>query len=309
MPRIPAAWLFAALAPLAVSATAQAQNTPISATSVDDPTGAVLRPAGFPASPSTANATVSPAIVPQALNRDTDGMTGFDVSLGTLYASGDFGAATDTTIWSSALAARYTSGGLRLNASLPWMRIRTAGTVFTGIDATPIIVAPGTGTPRRTFRGLGDVTLGASYSVTPTDATEIEFSGRVKLNTATQRSGLSSGETDYSLGVQATQTVGRFAPFISATYRMLGDSPQWRLRNGLAGSVGSSMTVGERGVLLASYHYAQSATRLIDDSHEVFLGASTRLPSTRLRLTGFATAGLSSGAASASGGLALGFAL
>lgn len=261
--------------------------------------------AARPGSPSNATATVSPATVPQNMER-MDDATGLTVSLGALYAEGDFGTDADTSIVSTALAVRYRVGDFRLSASLPWMRIRSDATIFTGIDSTPVLVAPGTAATRRTNDGFGDLTLGAAYTtVAARSGTEVELSGRVKLDTATRSSGLSSGEKDYALGVQVTQPMGRVAPFVSATYRFLGDTRAFTLRDGAAASVGASVMVGERGFLLASYHYAERATRLVKDAHELFAGASAVLPNTRLRVTGFATAGLSEGAAGFSGGLAL----
>jgi hypothetical protein len=94
-------------------------------------------------------------------------------------------------------------------------------------------------------------------------------------------------------------------PFASFTYRFLGDTTTYKLRDGPAASAGASYALNDKSFLLVSYHYSLAATRLVDDSHEVFVGASTKVRGTPLRLTGYATAGLSSGAAAASGGLAL----
>lgn len=262
--------------------------------------------AARPGSPSNATSTVSPSTVPQNMDRLADTPGAFTVSLGALHARGDFGTDSNTSITSAALAARYQTGGFRLTASLPWMRIRSDATVFTGIDSTPVLVAPGSRATRRTNDGFGDLTLGAAYALpSAASGTEVEFSGRVKLDTATRASGLSSGKKDYAVGVQVTQPAGRFAPFASATYRFLGDTPTLKLRNGFAASAGASYMLGGRTYLLASYHYSRAATRLVADAHELFAGASAEVPNTRFRVTGFATAGLSRGAAAASGGLAL----
>ena len=258
-------------------------------------------------SPSNGTATVSPATVSDALNRPASSGSNFDLSLGTSFANGDFGSASDTHIWSTAFAARYEdAGGLRLSASIPYMRIRSNGTIFTGIDSTPV-VASASGAPRRvTARGMGDLTIGGSFTTTaPGSDLEVEFSGRVKFPTATRKSRLSTGKTDFSAGVQLTKVVGSVAPFVSATYRAFGDPRAFDLRNGFAGSAGTSVIVGDRTVLLASYHYAEAATRFVSDSHELFAGASTQLGRSGVRLTGFATAGLSSGAPGVSGGVAL----
>lgn len=259
-----------------------------------------------PASPSNGTSTVSPSSVPQNLDRLDQGGDAFSVSLGSLYASGDFGTDSDTSIWSSALAARYRTGNLRITASLPWMRIRSNAVIFTGIDSTPVLVAPGTRDTRRTAKGLGDLTLGAAYTLTPSDTgLEVELSGRVKIDTATRSSGLSSGKKDYALGVQVTKPVGAVAPFVSATYRFLGDTSTYQLKDGLAASAGASVMVGSQSYLLASYHYSKRATRFVSDAHELFAGVTTGIPNSRFRVTGFGTAGLSRGAAGVSAGVAL----
>lgn len=256
-------------------------------------------------SPSSATTTVSPTSVPQAMER-IDGDTVFNLSLGTSYAEGKFGTRSNTTIWSSALGARLRSGDWTLSASLPWMRIRSGSTIFTGIDSTLVLVAPNTAAQKRTVDGFGDLTLGAAYTIAPAASPiEIQMSGRAKINTATTGSGLSSGENDYALGTDVSLPLGRVTPFASFTYRFLGNTTLYRLRDGPAASAGASYAFGRDSVFLASYHYARAATRLVQDSHELFGGVSTRVPSMPLRLTGFATAGLSNGAAGLSAGLAL----
>ena len=275
--------------------------------------------ASAPASgtPSNATATVSPATVAGAMTRDDDrrsaeeGQSSFGLSIGTSVASGDFGSADRSRIVSTALGARFTTGALRLSASLPYMNIRSRGIVFSGIDGTPVIAAGARpGAPRITVHGVGDMTLGAAYTIQESGAApEVELSGRIKVPTASDDSQLSTGKTDASAGIQLAKTVGRVAPFVSATYRWFGDTPIVRLEDGFAASAGASVGFGGSAVGLFSYHYAQAATRLIRNSHELFGGVSARLPGSAIRLTGFATAGLSSGAAATSGGisLALGF--
>lgn len=259
-------------------------------------------------SPSEGTATVSPFTAAASVD-PTNTSSIVELSLGTSLATGDFGSSSDTSIWSTAMGARATLGNVRLSASIPYMRLRSNATIFTGIDSTPIVVATGEGR-NRTNEGFGDITLGASYTLQhdPGDI-EIEVASRVKLPSASGGSGLSSGKTDYSLGLQATKAINNIAPFASLTYRFLGDPNGFDLRNGLAASVGGSAVVSRRTVLLASYHYARAASRFVNDAHELFLGFSRELPGQRLRLTGFGTAGLSSGAAAGSGGLAVSLSL
>ncbi len=259
-----------------------------------------------PVSPSSGTSTVSPSSVPQAMDRMHASGTLLDVSLGSIYAEGKFGTGSQTMVWSSALAARLRAGNWTFSSSLPWMQIRSRSTIFTGIDSTPVLVATNTRASRRISNGLGDLTLGAAYTIAARGAPlEIELSGRVKINTATTGSGLSSGRNDYALGVDVSTPVGRLTPFASFSYRFLGDTDIYTLRDGPAASAGASYALGTGTFLLASYHYSKAATVLVRDAHELFAGASTRLDGTPLRVTGFATAGLSRGAPDVAAGLAL----
>ena len=293
--------LGSAIAALAASQAAAAQ---------DGRAGVTAQPIRFdvaaPLSPSSGTSTVSPSSVPQAMERMRADDTTADLSLGTIYAQGKFGTGSTTSIWSSALGARLRVGDWTLSASLPWMRIRSRSTIFTGIDSTPILVAPDTAPVRRTNQGFGDLTLGASYTIV-SDSTplEVQLSGRAKINTATASSRLSSGENDYAAGVDVSYPIGKVTPFAAFSYRFLGDTALYRLRDGPAASAGASYALDSNSFLLASYHYSRAATRLVDDAHELFAGASTRLRGTPLRATGFATVGLARGAAAASAGLSL----
>ena len=269
--------------------------------------------AGSTGTPSNATATVSPSTVAEAVMRQDAreaadaGQPAFGLSLGTSIASGDFGTGQDSRVVSMALGARYAVRTFRISASIPYLNVRSRGILFSGIDSTPIIAAGARPGARRVTRdGLGDLTIGGAFTARESDSTpEIELSGRVKLPTASSGSGLSTGKADVSAGVQVTKTFGKVAPFVSATYRIFGDPAIVDLKNGVAASAGASVAVGERAVVLFSYHFAEAASHLVRDSHEVFAGVSGRLPNSKLRLTGFATAGLSSGAAARSGGISL----
>ena len=153
------------------------------------------------------------------------------LSVGTGYSiwHGDFGAPTKTLIWSAIIDARYQTGGLRLTAVLPRMRIRSDGAFFAGLGGTPLFVAPNIKPTKRVREGWGDVTLGAAYLLSASDGRgfDLELNGRVKLPTATKASQLSTGKADYSGGIELSTTRGSFTPAVSANYRIFGDT-MWR---------------------------------------------------------------------------------
>ena len=220
--------------------------------------------------------------------------------------SGDYGGESNTSISAGLLTARYALGDLRLSATLPYMRIKSAGAVFTGIGGTPLIVSPFATPTKVTRDGLGDLTLGAAYLL-PTSTSlgvDLELIGRLKLPTASNSS-ISTGKTDFSVGMEISKPIGRVVPFASLTYRSFGSTSEWKLKDGIATSVGANWIINNRMVGSLSYDYAQQASRYIADSHELVASLSSRLWNTKIRLTGFAAAGLSSGAADVSGGVSL----
>ena len=265
----------------------------------------------------TTDPTLSPPADPTlaAPNAGTSAPTGDTLSRLTLSAgasawTGDYDARSHTDIATALLGARYSLGDLRLTASIPWMRINSAGVVFTGIDGTPLIVAPSASTTpahKVVHDGLGDLTLGASYLVPYANplGLDIELTGRVKLPTASRESRLSTGKTDYSVGAQASKTIGRFGPFVSITYRSFGDTAQWKLKDGVDTSFGTTYLITNRLIAVVSYDYAQRASAFIRDDHEVVTSASYSVPNTRFRISAYTAYGLSAGAAAFSGGLSL----
>ena len=241
-----------------------------------------------------------------AVTAPSDFLSGLTLGAGGSTWSGDYGGPTQTSISAALLTSRYSLGDLRLSASLPYMRIKSAGAVFTGIGGTPLIVSPLFTTSKRTREGLGDLTIGTAY-LWPTARSwglDVEFIGRLKLPTASN-SAISTGKTDYSIGTELSKPIGRLVPFASVTYRSFGSNREWTLKDGVATSVGTSWLINKSIVGSVSYDYAQRASRFIADSHEIVASLSSRLWKSKFRLSGFASAGFSRGAAAASGGLSL----
>ena len=231
----------------------------------------------------------------------------FTLGLGAADWDGDYGAKTDTNIAAALLTARYRLGGLRLSASLPWMRIESDGAVFAGVSGTPLILAPGLPVAKRVREGLADLTLGASYLL-PLPASagfDVDLIGRIKLPTAPASSHVSTGRTDYSIGVEVAKPMGRLTPFVSVSHRSFGDLSSLALHDGFATSVGATYIFPNRIAAALSYDFAERASAFVADSHELSGSVSTLLGRSGVRLTAFTSAGLSSGAADGSGGLSL----
>jgi hypothetical protein len=216
----------------------------------------------------------------------------FSVSTGADYSSGDYGGTQKTKILVVPVTAAYRTEGLRLSASLPYLRIQGAGVVL-GPDGQPL---PGVPTAAGTRSGVGDLSLGATTYLKPEalGGLEIDLSGRVKLPTSQKSKGLGTGKTDFSVAADLSYPIGQWAPFLTLGYRMPGDPAGVALRNTVAASAGSSFTVG-RTVLIASYDYAEAASPLARDSQELFAAVNTPI-ARQVSWTGYGTVGLSKGA-------------
>jgi hypothetical protein len=216
----------------------------------------------------------------------------FSLSTGVDYSSGDYGLTETTDILVAPLTASYRTDNLRFSATLPYLRIDGAGVVL-GPDGQPL---PGVPTTAGTRSGLGDLSLGATYTL-PAErlgGLEVDLGGRVKLPTSKESDGLGTGKTDFSISADFSYPIGAWAPFLTVGYRILGDPEDVELDNSFAVSAGSSLSVG-RTVLIGSYDFMEASSPLADDSHELFAAANRPLTD-RVSVTGYGTVGLSDGA-------------
>lgn len=221
-----------------------------------------------------------------------DDMPSLSVTTGVDYSSGDYGTGVDTNILVVPLSLRYKTGGLRISATLPWLRIDGSSAIV-GDGSGGVIIDPNA--PRTVRNGLGDLSLGAAYLFPEeTLGFGLDLSARVKLPTASKAKGLGTGKTDVTVGAEVSKSFGPVTPYASVGYRMPGDPDGFDLHNAWNASAGASVALG-RSVLIASYDYRESTSNLSQDSEEIFGAVSTPV-SDRFNFTLYGTGGLSDGA-------------
>lgn len=226
------------------------------------------------------------------------------VTSGGSWSSGKYGGSSDTDIITVPIAVSLEHAGWRLTANEPWMRIRTAGAVFAGIDGQPIVWSPGGRGPKHTSSGLGDLTLGLAYSVPNLpNGWEFEIVGKAKLPTSRFSRGLSTGEHDYEVGATVAKD-GPVTPFVTVNYRWFGDPQSIDLRDGFSIQGGGSAKVGP-GTARLSYAWARSPSPYVHNSNEIV--AAYAVPVSRFTLSAFGSAGLTNGAPDKAVGLILSF--
>ena len=243
--------------------------------------------------------------VEEIVNSGAAGAT-LQLSTGIDFSSGRYGEADRTEILVVPASIRVRAAEwLSLGASLAWIRIDGPGAVL-GPDNQPL---PGFPVARQVRSGLGDLSASATVSV-PTGSGSpwlIDLTGRVKLPTANKRRGLTTGKTDFSIGADVSYAVGNWAPFVDFGIRFAGDPAGIALRDSPSVSLGAAGVVG-KGAVIFSYDWQRAFSPLAKDSHSLF-GAYSHRAARHLDLTGYASIGLSDGAAAAEGGLLLTFKL
>jgi hypothetical protein len=176
-----------------------------------------------------------------------------------------------------------------------------------GLFGLPIIIDPTQPATRERREGMGDLLLGAVYTL-PSQNIGLSFSGQAKIPTASAAKRLGTGKVDYAVGAELSKRIGRVTPFVGVSYSLPGDPDGYELRNNLSARMGVAMHISSTVRGQISYNYAQSASSLVPDEQQLSSSLHTNL-SNRLSLGLYGSAGLSEGAPDVGAGVQLGFRL
>lgn len=225
----------------------------------------------------TAALLASPAFAQSSVNMTTTASTaapakdsGFSLSAGVDYTSGDYGTNTTTEILSVPFTAKYNTGNWTFKASVPWMRVSGDPSVVPGVGAGASLTGRGkhigvtvtnpngTGTTSSSASGIGDVRVAATYSFNTGTPLGVDLTGNVKFGTADDTKGLGTGATDYGVAVDLYRDFSGTTLFGGVGYTRLGKSVYVTRQNVGGANVGFSHKLGF-GSIGASYEYRQSA--------------------------------------------------
>ncbi len=227
--------------------------------------------------------------------------SGFD------YSSGKYGETTNTDILYLPVSVKYETGPWALRATTSYIHIRGPANVVGGGEVGSVVTnVASTGEVSRS--GPGDVLLGVTYSLDSLwrKALFIDFTGKVKLPTASASKGLGTGKTDFTAQLDVAKTWGRVTPFVTLAYRIIGTPRAYRLRNAWNASVGLQYTVSHVVGTGLSFDYRQSVSPTGTDPRELF-GYVTVAISQKWSLDFYGVAGLSDGSPDAGGGIQITF--
>lgn len=141
-----------------------------------------------------------------------------DLSISTDYSRGDYGGQGHVDIVYVPAIVRLETYEWTFKAIFPYLYI-SGGSSTVDLPTGPVV------TPNGTSEGLGDIQLEVSRWFAPmTDlAPFVEIAARLKLPTASENDGLGTGEADFLPEVQLARVYGRWTPYASLGFRILGD--------------------------------------------------------------------------------------
>lgn len=206
------------------------------------------------------------------------------LSLGTEFVSGEYGGDERVDEWYTRLSAWTRLGRVSLQLTVPWLSVDApSGTIIDG-PGGPIV---GDG-PRSTESGLGDIT--ASLTVRDLWTTRggdmaLDLTGRVKLGTADEETGLGSGETDFTLQADYFAFYDRWTGLLSLAYVVRGDPDEYELEDGLVAAAGGLFRIASAGRVGLFVEYREAAYRDNDDPVELSGFVSWRTGGWRTSLT------------------------
>jgi len=180
----------------------------------------------------------------------------FRAGIGYDYTSGSYGGPQTITETYVPVSGAYRLDQFELRVTVPYVSVSGPATI---IDDATGEFAPG---PGGTHSGLGDVILGATlYDVLRSESAQfsLDVAGKLKFGTASASKGLGTGETDYSLQVDALKEIGDFGLFGTAGYVVRGSPGVLKLRDVPFGAVGGDLRVSDAARAGLSYSYRPSA--------------------------------------------------
>jgi hypothetical protein len=211
-------------------------------------------------------------------------------------SSGNYGTPVNTDVLLGLSTLSLANGNFKFSASIPYMRISGRGLVIFDASGNPIVINRRTSLPPDVRTGWGDVNFSASYTIPPAilDDFEVRLTGVTKVPVGSARRRLSTGEYDFGASVDVSRQFGIWGPFVTVGYLDSGKPTGFTLYNTTSFSAGTSLTLSDNLVAVASYDYDSADSPLVPAGHELF-GSISWLGDNHITLTGYGTAGLSAG--------------
>ena len=231
-------------------------------------------------------------------------------TVGVDYSNGGYGTTRNTNVLLDLSSLSAQIDNLKLSASVPYMRISGRGLVVFDAAGNPIVINRRTSITPDVRSGFGDLNLSATYTIPPAILSDfqVELTGRAKVPTASARRRLSTGEADFAMSVDVSRRYGIWSPFVTVGYLIPGQPSGYSLYNTVSISAGTAIELDKSLVAIVSYDQDSASARQVGASRELF-GSLSWILNNRITLTGYGTAGLSSGSPNVGTGLIVSYGL
>ena len=213
------------------------------------------------------------------------------------YQEGEYGTGERIETTTVRNTVRVQSGRAQLYASVPWHRVEGPGNIVAGgggLLGVPILTDPPRPRGRTARQGIGDLRLGAGYTLAAPAGIGLTLLGEVKLPTASASRGLGTGETDFTVGGEAERSFGPITLFAGVSYTLPDDPEGSPMSNSVAGRGGVAVQLSSALRGHVSYGQARGLSPFIENERQLSTGIDARL-SERLSLGINGGAGLTEG--------------
>jgi len=191
------------------------------------------------------------------------------LSVAAYFAEGDFGEPEDTRIAYFPISYELDRGRWGLQLTLPYLRLTGFDSVLVNVGGVTRAVASDVISTRA---GSGDAVASLVYRLDPWSASApfVDFRADVKLPTAAEREALGTGELDYSLQVDVSQSLNQTLAFATLGYTVRGGSPLYvGLKNGAFAQLGAGQPLTDSVDAGIYYEFRESASVLSPEVHEL----------------------------------------
>lgn len=222
------------------------------------------------------------------------------ISTGIDYSSGKYGATERTETLYVPFGVKYESADWTLKATIPYVETYGPSTT-SGAGADRVTLGTGQGTRQRES-GLGDIVLASSWSALERGPWLVELGAKVKLATADDSKGLSTGKNDYSVQTEVYRTLGKHTLFGTLGYKMMGDPDGIDLKDPFYTSLGWSFRATPASALGLSYDFRQ---KILDGGAPIreITGFLTHKLDAHWKLQGYLVSGYSNASPDFGGGV------
>lgn len=187
----------------------------------------------------------------------------FNLSVGSEYTSGKYGAATTTNVWFFPVTASYQLDNSSFSLTVPYVLISGSSVGITTIGNQPQMngsVSGSNSTARRTTAGLGDVVLSATQNIYANTEQDwaIDLTGNIKFGTADSTKGLGTGKNDYSVQAEFSKYFENTDLFGTIGWRKMGNPAGIYFNNPWFTSVGAGYSLSQTTRIGLAYDFRQS---------------------------------------------------